>query len=184
MVRKMCAVFGKRPELYRELSSCAKRKRTYDKSNPAYKWAAFFITLMGIAALVYGIYALVTKAGFGIYFLLFGLAAIFFFSSANVLPTARNNRRYVEDRLKKAIEAMYRYIAEYPKFPLPACYAHPAVLRRMIDIIAEERTRSVAEALELLKQDLKAMNSSVELEQEEYDEVMAIKPMFLVKDYE
>lgn len=67
----------KRPELYRELSSCAKRKRTYDKSNPAYKWAALFITLMGIAALVYGIYALVTKAGFGIYFLLFGLAAIF-----------------------------------------------------------------------------------------------------------
>ena len=90
----------------------------------------------------------------------------------------------MEDRLKKATEAMYRYIAEYPKFPLPACYAHPAVLRRMIDIIAEERTRSVAEALELLKQDLKAMNSSVELEQEEYDEVMAIKPMFLVKDYE
>ena len=77
---------------------------------------------------------------------------------------------------------MYRYIAEYPKFPLPACYAHPAVLRRMIDIIAQERTRSVAEALELLKQDLKAMDSSVELEQEEYDEVMAIKPMFLVRD--
>lgn len=180
-----CAQFlEKRPELYRELSSCAKRKRTYDKSNPAYKWAALFITLMGIEALVYGIYALVTKAGFGIYFLLFGLAAIFFFSSANVLPTARNNRRYVEDRLKKATEAMYRYIAEYPKFPLPACYAHPAVLRRMIDIIAQERTRCVAEALELLKQDLKAMNSSVELEQEEYDEVMAIKPMFLVRDYE
>ena len=77
----------------------------------------------------------------------------------------------MEDRLKKATEAMYRYIAEYPKFPLPACYAHPAVLRRMIDIIAQERTRCVAEALELLKQDLKAMNSSVELEQEEYDEV-------------
>lgn len=54
----------------------------------------------------------------------------------------------------------------------------------MIDIIAQERTRSAAEALELLKQDLKAMNSSVELEQEEYDEVMAIKPMFLVRDYE
>lgn len=31
-----CAQFlEKRPELYRELSSCAKRKRTYDKSNPA-----------------------------------------------------------------------------------------------------------------------------------------------------
>lgn len=180
-----CAQFlEERPELYRELSSCAKRKRTYDKSNPAYKWVAFFITLMGLAALTYGIYALITRAGFGIYFLLFGLAAIFFFSGANILPTARNNRRYVERKLKSATEAMYRYIAERPKFPLPACYAHPAVLRRMIDIIAQERTRSVPEALELLKQDLKAMNSSVELEQEEYDEVMAIKPMFLVRDYE
>ena len=181
-----CAQFlEKRPELYRELSSCAKRKRTYDKSNPAYKWAALFITLMGIAALVYGIYALVTKAGFGIYFLLFGLAAIFFFSSANVLPTARNNRRYVEDRLKKATESdvsLHCRISEVSSSGV-LCTSGSTSKNR-IDIIAQERTRCVAEALELLKQDLKAMNSSVELEQEEYDEVMAIRPMFLVKDYE
>ena len=33
------------------------------------------------------------------------------------------------------------------------------------------------------KKDLKALNSDVVVEQEEYDEIMAIKPMFLVMDY-
>lgn len=40
------------------------------------------------------------------------------------------------------------------------------------------------EALEVLKSDLKALNSSVAVEQEEYDEIMAIKPMFLVREYQ
>lgn len=35
----------------------------------------------------------------------------------------------------------------------------------------------------VLKEDLKALNSSVVVEQEEYDEIVAIKPMFLVMDY-
>lgn len=82
-------------ELSITLSAGAKRKRVYDRSNPAYKWVALFITLLGAASLIYGIYALITHAGFSMYFLLFGLAAIFFFSSANVLPTARNNRKYI-----------------------------------------------------------------------------------------
>ena len=41
----------------------------------------------------------------------------------------------------------------------------------------------MSEALEVLKNDLKALNSSVVVEQEEYDEIVAIKPMFLVMDY-
>ena len=36
-------------------------------------------------------------------------------------------------------------------------------------------------SLEVLKSDLKALNSSVAVEQEEYDEIMAIKPMFFSK---
>ena len=36
----------------------------------------------------------------------------------------------------------------------------------------------------MVKRDLKALNSSVEVDQEEYDEVMAIKPMFLNEDYQ
>ena len=40
------------------------------------------------------------------------------------------------------------------------------------------------EALAVLKNDLRALNSSVAVEQEEYDEVVTIKPMFLVRDYQ
>lgn len=172
------------PDLYVELSSAAKKKRTYEKSNPAYKWVALFIFLMGVAAVIYGIYAIITHAGFAMYFLLFGLAAIFLFSGANVLPTAKNNRKYIENRLENAVSAMESYVKTYPEFPVPAKYAHPGVLKRMKEILLEGRTETIPEALEILKSDLKALNSSVTVEQEEFDEIMAIKPMFLVMNYE
>lgn len=171
-------------ELSLNLSAGAKRKRVYDRSNPAYKWVALFITLLGAASLIYGIYLLIIHAGFSIYFLLFGMAAIFFFSSANVLPTARNNKRYIESHLKMAVDEMQDYIAKYPDFPVPAWYAHPVVIKRMIDIIEEGRAVEVDEALAVLKNDLRALNSSVAVEQDEYDEIVTIKPMFLVRDYQ
>lgn len=174
----------KRPQLYQELSAASRQKRAYDRSNPAYKWVALFITLLGAGALLYGIYALLTHAGTALYFLLFGLAAIFLFSSANVLPTARNNRRAIEKRLAGAEEAMERHISVYDDFPIPARYAHPAVLSRMIEVLAYDRAACAADAFEEVKQDLQAINSSVTVEQEEYDEIMAIKPMFLVHNYE
>ena len=139
--------------------------------------------LMGGAAFVYGIYALTTHAGFGMYFLLFGLAAIFLFAGANVLPTSKNNKNYIEKRLTESISQMEEYIRVYPDFPVPAHYAHPIVLKRMQEIMKEGRARNIPEALQVLKKDLKALNSSVVVEKEEYDEVVAIKPMFLVMDY-
>lgn len=99
-----------------DLSQSAKKKRTYDRSNPAYKWVALAIVLMGGAAFVYGIYALTTHAGFGMYFLLFGLAAIFLFAGANVLPTSKNNKNYIEKRLTESISQMEEYIRVYPVF--------------------------------------------------------------------
>ena len=166
-----------------DLSQSAKKKRTYDRSNPAYKWVALAIVLMGGAAFVYGIYALTTHAGVGMYFLLFGLAAIFLFAGANVLPTSKNNKNYIEKRLTESISQMEEYIRVYPDFPVPAHYAHPIVLKRMQEIMKEGRARNIPEALQVLKKDLKALNSSVVVEKEEYDEVVAIKPMFLVMDY-
>ena len=56
-------------------------------------------------------------------------------------------------------------------------------MKRMQDIVKEGRAQTIPEALGSLKDDLKALNSSVVVEQEEYDEVVAIKPMFLVMDY-
>ena len=53
----------------------------------------------------------------------------------------------------------------------------------MIRILREGRAQSVKETLAVLKEDLKKLNSSVQVEQEEYDEVVAIKPMFLLQEY-
>lgn len=170
-------------DLYLNLSQSAKKKRVYDRSNPAYKWVALAITIIGLGAFLYGVYSVITHAGFGIYFLLFGLAAIFLFSGASVLPTSKNNKHYIEKQLVRSIDDMQRYIKTYPDFPVPAHYAHPVVLKRMQDILKDKRAETMSEALEVLKNDLKALNSSVVVEQEEYDEIVAIKPMFLVMDY-
>ena len=170
-------------DLYLNLSQSAKKKRVYDRSNPAYIWVALAITIIGLGAFFYGVYSVITHAGFGIYFLLFGLAAIFLFSGASVLPTSKNNKHYIEKQLVRSIDDMQRYIKTYPDFPVPAYYAHPVVLKRMQDILKDKRAETMSEALEVLKNDLKALNSSVVVEQEEYDEIVAIKPMFLVMDY-
>lgn len=53
----------------------------------------------------------------------------------------------------------------------------------MIRVIREGRAESSDEALAVLKKDLQALNSSVEVSQRDYDEVVAIKPMFLCMDY-
>lgn len=173
----------KRPALSDKLSRSAKAKRVNERSNPAYRWAALAIVLMGAAAAIYGIWAVVTKADFGIYFTLFGLAAVFLFAGANVLPTGKNNKKYVEQQWQDACREMEHYLKGYPSFPIPARYAHPVTLTRMIRVLRDDRAQTAAEALEEVKADLKALNSSVQVEQEEYEEVMAIKPMFLVENY-
>ena len=135
------------------------------------------------AALAYGVWAWLHKNGGGVYFLLFGMAAIFFFSGANVLPTARNNKKAVTREWEAARDALREYVGEGKEFPVPYWYAHPIVLERMIRILREGRAQTCGEALEVLKADLKALNSSVQVEQEEYDEVVCIKPMFLLEEY-
>ena len=50
--------------------------------------------------------------------------------------------------------------------------------------VLDGRASTAAQALEVVKQDLKALNASVQVDQEEYDEVVAIKTMFLNADYQ
>ena len=134
------------------------------------------------AALVYGIISWRNGGDFGVYFALFGFAAVFFFSGAHVLPTAKNNKRAVARAWEEAQANLENVLPE--DFPLPPRYAHPVVLTRMIRVLREGRAQSVQEALEVVKSDLKALNADVQVEQEEYDEVVAIKPMFLLSDYQ
>ncbi|MBR2527539.1 MAG: ATPase P [Blautia sp.] len=173
-----------KPQLYSELSLAAKAVRINDRSNPAYKWVALAIVLMGFVSCGLGIRALIQHAGNAVYFLLFGLAVVFLFSGANVLPTRRNNRRYIRQRYADAKAAMAKSLEAYPGFPVPARYAHPFVLEWMAEILREGRAETHEQALEVLKEDLKARNASVTVEQEEYDRIMAIKPMFLIANYE
>ena len=66
---------------------------------------------------------------------------------------------------------------------MPARYAHPAVLAWMQEILADNRAEGIPGALEVLKEDLKKLNADVTVEQETYDAVVAIKPLFLVHEY-
>ena len=170
------------PEMTKELAAAAKAKRINEHTNPAYRWVALAIVLAGAAALVYGIISWRRGGDFGVYFALFGFAAVFFFSGAHVLPTAKNNRHAVNRAWEQALEAMENVLPE--KFPLPARYAHPIVARRMVRILREGRAQSAEEALDVLKADLKALTADVQVDQEEYDEVVVIKPLFLVSDYQ
>lgn len=172
------------PARSNRLARAARTKRNSDRSNPAYKWVALTIVVLGAAALVYGIWSWLRHDNTGAYFFLFGLAAVFFFSGANVLPTARNNKRAVAGEWEAAKASMRELVGEGKDFPVPYWYAHPIVLERMIRILREGRAQNVDEALEVLKADLRALNSSVQVEQEEYDEIVCIKPMFLLCGYQ
>ena len=176
-----------KPEISDELSAAERRKRAQLQSKPVYRYVALAIFVFGIVSAAYGLYAVTNHVGnYGIYFALFGFAAVFLFSSYNMLPTARNNNNAIMKRADKAEAAMAEYVKHYPNgaFPVPSCYAHPIVLKQMTDAIEEGRAVTVPEALDAVEKRLQALNADVQVEQEEYDEVVVIKAMFLNHDYQ
>ena len=187
VLRKAKEYLEEKPELAEELSAAERRKRAQLKSKPVYRYVALAIFVFGIVSAAYGLYAVTNHVGnYGIYFALFGFAAIFLFSSYNMLPTARNNNNAIMKRADKTEAAMAEYVKHYPNgaFPVPSCYAHPIVLKQMTDAIEEGRAVTVPEALDAVEKRLQALNADVQVEQEEYDEVVVIKAMFLNHDYQ
>ena len=187
VLRKAKEYLEEKPELAEELSAAERRKRAQLQSKPVYRYVALAIFVFGIVSAAYGLYAVTNHVGnYGIYFALFGFAAIFLFSSYNMLPTARNNNNAIMKRADKAEAAMAEYVKHYPNgaFPVPSCYAHPIVLKQMTDAIEEGRAVTVPEALDAGEKRLQALNADVQVEQEEYDEVVVIKAMFLNHDYQ
>ena len=187
VLRKAKEYLEEKPELAEELSAAERRKRAQLQSKPVYCYVALAIFVFGIVSAAYGLYAVTNHVGnYGIYFALFGFAAIFLFSSYNMLPTARNNNNAIMKRADKAEAAMAEYVKHYPNgaFPVPSCYAHPIVLKQMTDAIEEGRAVTVPEALDAVEKRLQALNADVQVEQEEYDEVVVIKAMFLNHDYQ
>ena len=184
-LRRMQAFLEERPDLATRLAADSKAKRVDQLTNPAYKWAAAAIFAMALVATAYGFHSWMSGTGdSGLYILMVGFSALFFFSSSRVLPTARMNRKAIAASLDKTRAELADYLSAYPGFPLPERYAHPFTVARMIRSVREGRSETVEEAFEDMKAVLKAMNSSVTVNQAEYDEIVAIKPIFLLENYQ
>ena len=173
-----------RKDLSDNLAYSAKLKRTLDSINPTYRITAVLILLTAIGSAVFGVHTIMTKGlQDGVIFVLFGIAFIFFVMSTKVLPSGRNNKQYGDNRYLGAVSDMEMYLNECDCFPLPTAYAHPIVIDRLIRVIREGRAKSIKKALEVEKNNLKALNPSVRVTQEEHDEVVIVKPLFTVVDY-
>ena len=183
-LKKAMEFLNAEPAYSEELSRSAKQKRIIDNIKPGYKIFAGLIVIFSLIACAYGIYAVIEHKGMAVYFLLFGFAFIFYAMSMQVLPTGRNNSRNAKKEFDAAIREAGKYISGYQgAFPVPAQYAHPSTFLRMIRIIREGRAKTIAESYEVMKEDLKRINNTVTVSQLEYDEITAIKPMFLNCDY-
>ena len=176
-------ILEKSPALYQQLAATAKQLRIVRRVNPSAKWVALVVFIMAICATVFGIVRLLQGGTTAIYVVFFGFAIIFLLAASRVLPNAENNVRKVREANASAVAQMERALVG-EALDVPARYAHPVVLERMIRVIREGRAETPADALALVKKDLQALNSSVTVSQKEYDEVVEIKPMFLNFDYE
>jgi len=159
----------------------AKQKRTLDSIHPTYRLLAVAVLLGAVVCAVWGI-QMVMQEGLrsgGVYVLL-GFAFIFFVVSSQALPTARNSKLYGETCYAKSLEEMEHFLQNSKGFPLPAEFAHPIVVDRMIRVIREGRAESIEDALKLVKSDLMALNANVTVSQKEYDEIVVVKPLFTV----
>ncbi|MBE6909539.1 MAG: ATPase P [Ruminococcaceae bacterium] len=174
---------SRRRDLTDALSFAARQKRAIDGISPNYRFAALAIFLLAVAAAAIGVYMLLNKRDHAGLVAAFGFALIFFVSSTRVLPTGRNNKRYGQEQWDRALANMRALLDEEKDIPVPPQYAHPVVLERMIRILREGRAASVPEAYETMKADLKALNRDVTVSQKEHDEVVTVKPMFLLCGY-
>lgn len=181
-------VLRRHPVQYTQLAHAARQKRIIDHISPTYRLAAMVVFGLAVAAALFGVYSIVQGMGGAVYFVLFGIAAIFAVVSSRILPTGRNNRKAAQEDWESALQAMAKIVDEESAgrqtFPVPAQYAHPVVLERMIRVVREGRASSAAEALAVEKEDLRKLNYTVEVSQKEHDEVVMVKPMFLVMNYE
>ena len=184
LLRDSLAFLEREPGLSRRLTAAAKQKRIVDQLKPSVLVLGLIMTISGAALAAYGLYAVLTGSDAGWYFLLGGGALFFFALSAGIVPGRWTSRKKALLEWEAAVEASRAYTAGREDFPVPPQYSHTTVLTRMIRIVREGRAEEAGGALSVLKADLRALNSSVRVSQEEHDEVAEIKPLFLVCSYE
>ena len=172
-----------RPSLSNMLAAAAKQKRIVDNFKPGFLVVGTVLAVLSVLAMLYGVYALAMHRTSATYFILGGIALFFFALSSNMLPNKWNSKKQGQKDWDEALTAMRDYLAARPDFPVPAQYAHPIVLDRMIRVLREGKAKTANQAYSVMKRELKALNATVKVSQQEYDEVVAVKPLFLVCDY-
>ena len=165
------------------LVRAARQKRVTDSFKPGYAAAAVVVALLGLAAAGWGAWAWVQKLSYGKFLVLIGAAVFLLTLASRTLPGRNSNKARAQREWDEALAASRRYVDSLPGFPVPAQYAHPVVVERMIRVMRQGRAQTAADALAVMKKDLQALNSSVTVTQQEYDEVVTVKPLFLVCDY-
>lgn len=182
----------RKPENYKVLVYAAKQKRSVDGTKPSLLTAAWLIVACSIVMIVGGLYLrFAIDNPLGLYLCLFGGAFILSVAASQILPTPNRNKKTVQRDWDEAVSLMTKYLHDFhgtvsqdrESFPVPAQYAHPVVLTRMVRVIREGRAEDLSSALAIVKQDLRALNKDVKVSQQEYDEVVTVKPMFLVCNY-
>ena len=173
-----------RPSLSNALTSTAKQKRIADNIKPAFLITGVVLAAIGILAALYGLFAWLSHRPYALYFVLGGGVLFLFTLSANMLPNKWTSKKQAQLGWDAAVADMRAFLSERPDFPVPAQYAHPIVLERMIRILREGKAKDAAKAYAVMKKELKALNSSTRVSQSEYDEVVTVKPLFLVCDYQ
>ncbi len=172
------------PALYRELTFRSGRLRRQQSMGTGRRAVGIFLLAGSILLLAAGIPLFMAKTPYAVYMILAGGSFLVYSMMSNLVPIGRNSPKRLRQEWNDAVAASEEYISKTGSFPVPARYAHPIVLKRMIRVIREGRAESTDQALEVVKEDLKALNRSVRVSQQEYDEVVAIKAMFLVSDYQ
>lgn len=177
----------KSPVLYQDLAGMARIKRRMDLIKPAYQWIVLILFLIGaagfIAAIVLRSSGIITPTASVVAMLICAMIMILMINT-RILPGPVKNRRNVNRDYEKAVSDMEHFIGGFGDFHLPAIYSHPLVIDMLTRIIREGRAETIEEALLVLKEDLKAADNTKVVSREEYEEIVTVKPMFTVRDYE
>lgn len=182
-LREDIAFLEKNEELTSMLAASAKQKRIIDGMSPAFRIGGAVFGVLGILSALYGLSGLILHRAYSFYFIIGGAAVFFMTLSTNTFPNRWNSKKTAQRDWESAVEKLRTCLEGRPSFSVPAQFAHPIVLERMIRVLREGRAENEAQALEIMKEDLKALNASVTVSQREHDEVVRVKPLFLVCDY-
>lgn len=178
-IRRCRELLKEHETTYLALETAAVRKRRKDLADPRVLYLAIAVTALSLLACVLGGIGMMLRVNGAFYLLFAGLAFLMMTLASGILPQRSNTKRAIDEAYEKAVRDMEDI---WPADSVvPPQLAHPLVLDRMEESIVSGRAQDARQALAIVREDLMALNRSVTVTQDEYDEIIRIKPLFLVE---